>query len=411
MRILVENGSYNMRNQGDIAMLQVAVGRLHKLWPSALIEVLTKAPDILVNCCPAAHPLSSHGRTKWCKKQNRFDEIRNVFPSTVYKVLLALDKMKCRLVNNVDLNEFLTSLYRADLVIATGGGYITDVFERHAMGVLSVLGMAIQSGKPTAMFGQGIGPLQLPKLLSKAKMILPLVDLIAIREKRAGLPILKSVGVSSDKVVTTGDDSIELAYEARVTELASGIGVNLRIAPYSKVERNHLEMLRSTLKDAAIKHNAPLVPLPTLFRSKRSDVGTIRQLLAGNEGALDGCESLDNPIRVVERVGHCRIIVTGSYHVAVFALAQGIPAIGLANSDYYLDKFLGLADQFGSGCEVIVLDDKHVQGKLVASIDTAYRSAEYVRPQLLKAAERQVVLSRAAYQRFYGLVESKKAKS
>ncbi|MHC4692611.1 MAG: hypothetical protein ACYS67_07705, partial [Planctomycetota bacterium] len=42
MRILVENGSYNMRNQGDIAMLQVAVGRLHKLWPSALIEVPTK---------------------------------------------------------------------------------------------------------------------------------------------------------------------------------------------------------------------------------------------------------------------------------------------------------------------------------------------------------------------------------
>ena len=392
-------------------MLQVAVERLHKLWPSALIEVLTKTPDVLVNCCPAAHPLSSHGRTKWCKKQNRFDNIRKVVPLGIYKVLLWLDRMKSRMVNHADINEFLTSLSQADLVVASGGGYITDAFESDTMKFLSVLGMAIQCGKPTAIFGQGIGPLRSRRLLTKAKTVLPFVDLIALREKHAGIPILESLGVASDRVITTGDDAIELAYEARTEELGTRIGVNLRVTAYSEVERRHIEIVLSALQDVTIRHNAQLIPLPTLFRTKSSDMKIIQQFLAGNDDTSDVGQSLHNPIKVIEKVGRCRVVVTGSYHAAVFALAQGIPAIGLANSDYYLDKFMGLADQFGSGCKVIVLDDKQARDRLVNSVDTAYGLAEQVRPQLLEAAERQIALSRAAYQRIYELVESRKAKS
>ncbi|MHC4692610.1 MAG: polysaccharide pyruvyl transferase family protein, partial [Planctomycetota bacterium] len=132
--------------------------------------------------------------------------------------------MKSRVVNHADLNEFLTSLSQADLVAASGGGYITDVFENDAMRFLSVLDIAIQSGKPTALFGHGIGPLRSPRLLTKAKTVLPFVDLIALREKRAGLPILESLGVASDRVTTTGDDAIELAYEARTEKLGTKIG-------------------------------------------------------------------------------------------------------------------------------------------------------------------------------------------
>ncbi|MHC4694292.1 MAG: polysaccharide pyruvyl transferase family protein, partial [Planctomycetota bacterium] len=64
-----------------------------------------------------------------------------------------------------------------------------------------------------------------------------------------------------------------------------------------------------------------------------------------------------------------------------------------------------------SACEVIFLDDEQARDKLVNSVDTAYGLAEQVRPQLLEAAERQIALSRAAYQRIYELVESRKAKS
>jgi polysaccharide pyruvyl transferase WcaK-like protein len=35
---------------------------------------------------------------------------------------------------------------------------------------------------------------------------------------------------------------------------------------------------------------------------------------------------------IIDRISHCRIMITGTFHGAVFALSQGIPVIGLANS-------------------------------------------------------------------------------
>ena len=49
----------------------------------------------------------------------------------------------------------------------------------------------------------------------------------------------------------------------------------------------------------------------------------------------------------ITTIARCRLVVTGSYHAALFALSMGVPAIGIATSRYYEDKFLGLADQFG----------------------------------------------------------------
>ena len=62
-------------------------------------------------------------------------------------------------------------------------------------------------------------------------------------------------------------------------------------------------------------------------------------------------------VDVFEQIGFCRVLITGSYHAGVFALAQGVPSICVAQSQYYVDKFVGLADQFGEGCRVIQLQE------------------------------------------------------
>ena len=60
---------------------------------------------------------------------------------------------------------------------------------------------------------------------------------------------------------------------------------------------------------------------------------------------------------MIRQIQRCRLVVTGSYHAGVFALASGIPVVGLAKSSYYRDKFLGLADMFAVGCETVTLDE------------------------------------------------------
>lgn len=44
VRILVEPNAHHVLNVGDAAMLQVAVHRLYRLWPTATVEVLTESP-------------------------------------------------------------------------------------------------------------------------------------------------------------------------------------------------------------------------------------------------------------------------------------------------------------------------------------------------------------------------------
>lgn len=152
-----------------------------------------------------------------------------------------------------------------------------------------------------------------------------------------------------------------------------------------------------------------MIPVPISGVPGEADAETIRQLLHGYEQQPVDCdEEVDTPLKVIRRIQRCRVVVSGSYHAAVFALAMGIPAIGLAGSAYYEDKFLGLADQFGPGCGVVFLHDPDLPARLACAIDEAWQCAGQIRPQLLAAAARQVELSHAAYRRIYELVESRR---
>ena len=147
MRVLIENGSHGMRNLGDIAMLQVAVHRLQGLWPHASIDVLTGDDDRLIKLCPNVRPVPERGSRIWSQGLGVYD---NTCGPTG-KLGKRLNWAWRRLVHHGDLRRFMFSLDQSEVVVASGGGYINDIFEPHAMRVLTILEAAIQSGKLTAM--------------------------------------------------------------------------------------------------------------------------------------------------------------------------------------------------------------------------------------------------------------------
>ncbi|MBD2001465.1 polysaccharide pyruvyl transferase family protein [Leptolyngbya sp. FACHB-541] len=424
MRILVEQSGYELKNMGDLAMLQVLVARLHKIFPGALIHVFTTAPEILHEYIPNAQPVSPFGR------EMRFSplihQVHGVLPKGVAKKWLALEdliwslfpslsrsyvKFKLRKVPDKvkDVETFLDVISKADLVVASGGGYINDEFGNHANFALETLKLATKLGKPTAMLGQGFGPLQNRELYATAKATLPAIDLLTLREKRVGMPLLKSLGVPQEGIVVTGDDAIELAYSSRKPELGDSIGINLRVAAYSGVNAALLEVVKSALQTFARQKEVSLLPIPIAHGFYKgfmeTDSASIQQLLAGYDDTSDGGESLDTPLKVIEQVGKCRVVITGSYHAGVFSLSQGVPVVCLAKSQYYVDKFRGLADQFGVGCEVLLLDDKDIGEKLLNSIQSAWHTAAQIKPQLLEAAQKQIESGHAAYKRVYEIAK------
>jgi polysaccharide pyruvyl transferase WcaK-like protein len=403
-RILVEPSDYTFFNVGDVAMIQAALSRLDTLFPDSLIQVLTDDPDGLALHCARAMPLSRRGRQQWLSSGHWLAKVARARPWSRPVESIVQLRMKLRGVALGHVREFRDAVAGADLIVVTGMGGITDWFEEYALELLDVLSLGIREGKPTAMLGQGIGPLHSRRLWARASQVLPHVDLIALREDRGGKPLLKALGVPAARVVTTGDDAIELAHALRSPSIGSGLGVNLRVGWYSEVGAHLVERLRPILQNVARTYTAPLVAVPVSCTPGEADAVTIQELTAGYGAVLGEGNDLDTPRSVIEQVRLCRVVVTGSYHAAVFALSQGIPAIGLANSSYYASKFEGLTEQFGQGSDVVWLDDARLECNLSAAIEAAWASAERLRPRLLAAAARQIELGQAVYQRLAELV-------
>lgn len=427
MRIILDTalnaGAAEYQNMGDVSMLQVAVSRLLKMWPSASIEVLTESSENLAKYCPGAKPLKRAGRNLWIgdgfKFLGRFHKyvpklisdglirfLERRMPS-VLRLMVHL-RLSLRDDENIscDLMAFLEAMENADLFVVCGAGGFADSCRNWNMTILNTLEDAIRRKIPVAMFGQAMGPLNDSEVLSKARDVLPAVSLITLRGGRGGAALLESLGVETAPALTTGDEAIELAYDARTEEHGQALGVNLRVASYAGIDMDFIERLRPVLQDFARRHNTPMVPVPIAFHSHASDHQSIRMLLAGFDDQSDGGLALDTPLKVIKQAGRCRIVVTGAYHAAVFALAQGVSVVCLSNSPYYDAKFLGLEDQFGLGCETVSLNDPEIFEILPAALERAWQSAESVRLLLQQAALRQIELSRSAYENVRGILGS-----
>ncbi len=427
MRVIVATalnaGAAEYQNMGDIAMLQVAVARLLSMWPHACIEVLTDSASNLARYCPRARPLPRAGCECWVDDRvllGRYHQFLSQWPSARLRGLktnlrlrwpAALELLihlrlsfRDRDGRRKQFKVFMEALKNSDLLVVCGSGGFADSCQQWNLSILATMEAAIQRHIPVVMFGQGMGPLTDPIVLSKARDVLPQVTLITLRGTRGGLPLLESIGVSPAGVLTTGDEAVELAHAARVNQPGRAVGINLRVASYAHVKKNTVAKVGSVLQEFARRHDAPLLPIPVAFHEQAYDHKAIRGLLAGFDDNSDGGLSLDTPQALLEQTARCKIVVTGAYHAAVFALAQGIPVVCLSNSPYYLAKFQGLEDLFGPGCEILNLGEPDFANALAVAIEHAWNSAAAVRSPLLQAAVRQIEASRGAYQRVKDLL-------
>jgi polysaccharide pyruvyl transferase WcaK-like protein len=434
MRIIVatglNTGTAEYKNMGDVAMLQVAVARLLSLWPDANVQVLTESPSNLARYCPRAKALPRAGCACWVGDRVLLGRYHQFLPKWVSLRLSALKRavglywpalldllvrLRLSLRDRNGLREefriFLEALKSADLLVVCGSGGFADSCREWNLSILGTMAAALQRSIPIAMFGQGMGPLTDPSVLSRAGKIFPQVTLITLRGNRGGLPLLESLGVSPAGVLTTGDEAVELAYAARVRESGSAVGINLRVASYADVKTDTIEKVGSVLQVFARRHQAPLLPIPIASHDYAQDHQTILRLLAGFDDESDGGLSLDSPLKLIQQTARCRVVVTGAYHAAVFALAQGIPVVCLSNSPYYLSKFQGLQDLFGLGCEIIMLNEPDLPGTLMTAIERMWNTAESVRMPLLQSALSKIDASRGGYERVKSLLGSESSRN
>jgi polysaccharide pyruvyl transferase WcaK-like protein len=414
MQLLINPGTHSCLNMGDLAMLQVAYERVRGLWPDATVRVLAADSAALECFCPGAIPVPVTGLHQWNAEHPLLGQRGKLLPAPLRGIVrrvehrlqksepaaaLSLMQHRYRRQGAVtdDLHSFLRALTSSDLVMMCGQGSINDDLKPHARQALGLLNWAQQLGIPTVVMDQGIGPLENPELVALARNTLPRAKLITIRERPMGAALLNTLGVSSDRVRVTGDAAVELARRLTPEKLGTGIGLSVRNVTYAKIDRNLIDVLRPAIQSYAREHGAPLVAIPIMRGTQVPDTVSIEELCRGYEGEVRGGSELLTPERTASAVHACRTVVTTTYHAAVFALSQGVPAICLANSEYYAGKFNGLADQFGVGCAVVMLNSSDVVQQLEFAMRKSWDSAENVRRRLLESADRQIGTSRSAY--------------
>lgn len=415
MKILIDNGGYEFKNHGDSAMLILIASRFKTSFPSALIHIFTSNPEELKAAIPYAIPILLDGRRQWSMSWNLIGGLYKLFPRRLHRTLQskeALFKLKYPLLSrrlsekrlskrgyNIEaMRHYLDEIESADVVVACGGGYITDSFKDHASSLLHTIGLAQFYGKTTALFGQGLGPVESKDLLTLSRSILPKLDMLAIRENLFSNQFAQSVGVPASIIKVTGDDAIALAYSKVPIMLGKSLGINLRVASYSGLKENIIEEVKSIFIQTALEFECEIIPIPISIHQADSDLLFLRSILS-NE-AIEYVNQLSTFEDIIEQVSHCRLVVTGSYHAAVFALSQGISVVAIVASKYYRHKFEGLAYQFVKGCMTVEQDSDSFSDDLKDAIRFNWNNAPLARNNLLNQAKIQIDKSESAFNNF-----------
>ncbi len=404
MKILIDNSGYELRNFGDIAMLVATVERIKNLTPEAIIYVFTKEPNRLNDICPNVQAVDTKGRNEWLQTWNLFGGLHKLCPEGLKQSLKKFEfsfksnffstalsiialRMKLRRHDFQAVKDFISLLKSVDIVIATGGGFINDEFSVHAQNVLKTIYMAQKINKKTAMVGQGLGPINDLDLISIAKKVFPKLELVGLRESTYSYEIAEWLGARKEDIIVTGDDAVLIAYRNRKTHNGNNIGFNLRVAKYSNLDTESIVKIKKIVTLLSEKVGGGILPIAISIHEGDSDILSL-------EGLLDTKikhtypDSLNS---VIDIIGECKIVITGSYHAGVFALSQGIPVIGIAASDYYRQKFEGLRNQFkANSCYIVDMEHSLDLVKFEKIIEKLIDNAKHNYPSLLVRAEEQI---------------------
>ena len=349
-KVFLDCGNYfgDNINLGDEAVLRGIADGFDKHLPNAEIQIVTFAGDVIQRVCPHFTP------KLLTQRDDRYsDDFRNLIAET-------------------------------DIVGVVFAGAFSDFFAEHALGLLYTLELATALGKPAIVLSAGFERVADPRLVARAKEVLPKVTWIGCREGAEGPSLLREWGVPESRILIMGDAALPEAHRNFRPEMGNNIGLSLRLSQYSGLDENFLPQLESPLLQLAEAYKAKLVPIPISLEGP-SDLAAMERFCGSPLESFDAY----SPTSLAAAISSCRVVVTGTYHAAVFALGQGIPVVTLAESLHYRTKMGGLQAMFPEGCRMLE-PNGDIGVRLIREVDKLWTDAPTLRHQTLNRVREQI---------------------
>lgn len=304
---VVVSGYYGFGNAGDEAVLYALLRALREEQADITVVVLSNKPEITAACYGVA-------------AVNRWS------PVDVWRELRS-----------------------ANLLLSGGGSLLQNATGlRSLLYYLGVLVLARLAGCPTAIYAQGIGPLQGWIARRLTALVLNKAQGITVRDQGsrvelAGLGVKQPVHVTVDPVLGLNFREEDLS-DLQSGLLPPGEGP-VAIWALRSWQDNHWLAAAAQAAQQQLDHGWRLVVLPLHWPEDASIGQQLVRQLTGPVTITDSPLSLE---QLLPLVGSADLVVGMRLHALIFAALVGVPMVGLSY-DPKVERFLTATGQVNAG--------------------------------------------------------------
>lgn len=353
-KILVAGG-YGYGNTGDEAQCDATLKLLTERYPD--YQIINLTPDVVYS--KKEHPKYNHDYASRVlffnngRKHNCFDfkgKITRKLKFILKSILIYINALLAK--NNlptvfldVNASKFLYELKEAELLYFCGGGYLTGrTLSRLWDGIL-VCVLASVFDTPVVMSGQTIGLWGTCFNKLFARWGLKNVRVITVRDENYSLNDLKEIGLSGEKYFPTHDDAL-FCDKSEGKQIAEDNYITLNFHYWGMKDSEkttYIDKLNKIINYVLDKTDYDIVFIPM----HRTDKNSFDDYISKFSNNRLKCFDYDYDFRKVRRViADSKMCITMKHHPIIFAMGEGVPAISLAFSDYYLHKNIGALTQY-----------------------------------------------------------------
>ena len=277
----------------------------------------------------------------------------------------------------------------ADGVLVSGGGNLNSTWPEHVYERACVAQLAARLGTPLVVTGQTLGPHLTERHGRLVSSIVTSAQLVGVREQ-ASWQVARDLGVPEERLVLTVDDAAELSgeYAGRPTTPY----VAATFSPHAGLVdvEEYVSALARTLDHVVETYDVDVLLVPHHTSGDAGDGDVAMHRAVAERTTCGRVRELGQlTARETAAVAHgAALVLSTRYHPLVFAVAGGVPAIGVGVDRYTTVKIVGALENYGVGAYALPVASL-LDGTVVEAVDEVWSRREELAETLRAASGRR----------------------